>query len=54
MIATPVPPTQNVAGAEQPDIQKMIVQLEQKIASDPDNPEGWGLAANSYMVSRIQ
>ena len=52
MIAMPVASAQNVSGAEQPDIQKMIAQLEQKIASDPDNPEGWGLAANSYMVLR--
>ncbi|NKB61105.1 MAG: c-type cytochrome biogenesis protein CcmI [Gammaproteobacteria bacterium] len=37
------------APAEQ-DIGKLLIQLEQKIAANPSNPDGWSLAANTYMM----
>ncbi len=32
-----------------PDLDTLLVQLEEKIAGDPENPKGWELAASTYM-----
>ncbi|MBP0049984.1 c-type cytochrome biogenesis protein CcmI [Marinobacterium sp. AK62] len=33
----------------QPSLEQAIVSLEQELAAEPDNPEGWYLLANTYM-----
>ena len=32
-----------------PDINKMVASLEEKLATNPNNPEGWYMLARSYM-----
>ncbi len=40
---------ENPNPAATPDLPSLLDQLEEKIAEDPDNPQGWELAATTYM-----
>ena len=35
-----------------PDIDAMVVQLEEKLKAEPDNPTGWFMLGRSYMVMK--
>ncbi|NKB77583.1 MAG: c-type cytochrome biogenesis protein CcmI [Gammaproteobacteria bacterium] len=43
-------PAPNDEPIEEQDIGRLLAQLERKISENPTNPDGWGLAANTYMT----